>query len=77
MLPRINTTSGLKLPSPTYQKIFPEFNIQEKTIDLALLIIGLDKRSYDSLSLDDLMHFRVTTQEQKIALDILLFYKSN
>ncbi len=71
MLPKIVN----KIPSPTSKKFFPEFNIQEKTIDLALLVLGLDKRSYNALDFDDLMYYRVGTQEQKYALEILLYYK--
>jgi hypothetical protein len=72
MLPRINT---LKNNSPTSKKSFLKFDIQEKTVDLALLIIGLDKRSFNALDLDDLEFYRVSTVEQKLALDILLYYK--
>lgn len=73
MLPKIVN----KTHSPTSKKFFPEFNIQEKTIDLSLLVLGLYKSSYNALDLDDLIHYRVGTVEQKYALEILLYYKKN
>ena len=80
MLPRINTNTSpsSKLGSPTSKLFKPnEFNIQEKTMDLALLVIGLDKRSFNVLDSEDLIHYRITSPEQKLALEILLFYKKN
>jgi len=44
---------------------------------LSLLVLGLDKSSYNALDLDDLIHYRVGTVEQKYALEILLYYKKN
>jgi hypothetical protein len=73
MLPRINTNSSTKkLISP---KSNPNFDIKEETINLALNVINLDRKSYNVLDYDDLKHYKVTNEVTVQALGILLYYK--
>ncbi len=78
MLPKISKT-----PSPTNRRILSskdyltnsKFDIVQETIELALNVLNLDKRSYNVLDYDDLKHYKVTDEITTRALAILLFYK--
>lgn len=85
MLPKIKSRSPTSLrifPSDSANPIVPNpnpnpINIRDETIKLALLVLKLDQQSYNILDIHDLIYYKVETQEQVHALNILVYYKKN